>query len=68
MEIVAIWVAIGAICYGLAVKKGKNPFIALGLGVIFGIFALAYYLLCKGSKEYELKKAEKKVKEAKERT
>lgn len=61
MEYAAMWIAFAVICYALAKKKGKDEFIALGMGIIFGLFALLYYLFCKGSKEYEVKKAEKRL-------
>ena len=63
MELAIVWLACGAICYGLAINKKKNPFIAFGVGILFGVFSVIYYLFCKGSKEYEIEKAEKKIKE-----
>ena len=61
MELVVIWIAFAILCYAVAEKKGRNKLIAFGLGILFGIFSLIYYLIAKGSDEYELKEAEKKI-------
>lgn len=56
-----IWVASGLITYVIAQNKGRNPILALAFGLLFGFIAVVYYLIAKGSKEYELKKTEKKL-------
>ena len=47
MEIVTIlvWVICALICYKLAEKQGRNVWIGAVLGVLFGIFAIAGYLI-----------------------
>lgn len=40
-----IWIASALVCYGLAKRKNRNPIIAAGLGLFFGIFAIIGYLL-----------------------
>lgn len=58
---VVIWLAFALICYAIAEQKGKNKVVAVALGLLFGFFAVIGYLLAKGSKEYQLKKAEEKI-------
>jgi hypothetical protein len=62
----AIWLGFALICYGVALKKGRNEWIALGMGLLLGAISLIYYLVARGSKEYELEKAEDKLRKAKE--
>lgn len=40
---ILIWLACGYGCYVLAGKRGYNTIIALILGLIFGLLALAVY-------------------------
>lgn len=42
---VLIWIASAFICYGLAKNKNRNPSVAAGLGILFGVFAIVGYLL-----------------------
>lgn len=51
-----IWVGFAFACYGIAQNKERNPYIAFGWGLLFGLFTLLYYLIAPGSKEYELKR------------
>jgi hypothetical protein len=60
------WVILGLLCMALAKKKGKEPIMALAMGLLFGIFAVVYYLVAHGSREYELKKAKEKLEKAKQ--
>lgn len=57
MEFLVIWLACGLICYALAKGKGKNEWIALGVGVLFSFFAVIYYVLCGESPEHKVRKA-----------
>ena len=61
ITMIIIWITFAILCYAVAEKKGRNKLIAFGLGIFFGIFALIYYVVAKGSDEYELKEAEKKI-------
>jgi len=45
MIIVILWLIFGAICYLLAEKKGRDKRIGFLAGILFGVFALIYYLL-----------------------
>lgn len=44
MEIIIIWVLFGGVCYLLAKEKNRNEWLAAFMGVLFGIFALIYYI------------------------
>jgi|GEM_PF-1237475 len=66
MAFIIVWLACGLICYGLAKEKGKNELIAFGVGVLFGFFAIIYYLLSKGSPEYQLRRAKETIKKYKD--
>lgn len=46
MEFIICWLLFGVVCYCLAEKKNKNTTWAVVGGVLFGIFAVIYYLLC----------------------
>jgi len=65
ITILIIWFACGLICYSLAKEKGKNELIAFALGLLFGFFAVVYYLLSKGSPEYQVRKAKETIKKHK---
>ena len=65
LTLLVIWIAFAIICYAIAKSKGRNEWIAFGVGLLFGVFAVAFYLIARGSKEYELKKAEETVKQLK---
>ena len=58
---VVMWIAMALICYAIADKKGKDRVVAVALGLMFGFFAVIGYLLARGSKEYQTKKAEEKL-------
>jgi len=61
MTELVIWIACALICYTIAKNKGRDPILAFALGLLFGVIAVVIYLLIKGSPEYELEKAQKKV-------
>ncbi len=65
MSIIVIWLASAAISFGIARSKGKNEWIVLGIGLLFGFFAVIGYMLAKGSKSYQLKQTEEKLKDLK---
>ena len=65
ISIVVIWIACALICFSIAKDKGKNVYVAIAWGLCFGLFAILGYALSKGSDEYQLKKAEDKVKKLK---
>ena len=46
-----IVVAMALICWGLARKKKMNELIAIGVGLLFGLIGVIYYLLAKGNKK-----------------
>lgn len=46
MEYIIILALFGGICYYLADKKNKNKGTATVMGILFGIFAVIYYLFC----------------------
>jgi steroid 5-alpha reductase family enzyme len=56
-----VWVASALICYAIAEKKGKNKIVAIAMGLCFSLFAVLGYLLAKGSKEYQLQKAQERI-------
>ena len=56
-----IWIASAIICYALSKDKEKNVYIAIAMGLLFGIFAVIYYLLAKGSRTYEIKRLKTKL-------
>lgn len=62
VALLIVWIAFALICYALAKKKGKNEIIAIAMGLLFGLFAVIYYILTKGSKEYQVQKAKETVK------
>lgn len=45
MELIIVWVLFGGICYLLAKEKNRNEWLAAFMGVLFGIFAVAYYII-----------------------
>ncbi len=47
MEIifVLIWIAVGAICYSMAEKRGRNKWIGFLAGLFFGIFGVIGYAI-----------------------
>lgn len=65
LTLVIVWVAFAIICYAVAKSKGRNEAIAFGVGILLGVFALIYYLIAKGSQDYEIKKAEEKLRKLK---
>jgi len=42
MEFLIFWLFFGGLTAVVATAKGRNVFVWLALGVVFGIFALAY--------------------------
>jgi len=40
-----IWVALALICMYMAEKRGRDKTLGLIAGIIFGIFAVIYYLI-----------------------
>lgn len=62
VALLACWIAFALICYALAKKKGLNEIIAVAMGLLFGLFAVIYYLIAKGSKEYQVSKAKEMIK------
>ena len=61
ITMIIIWIAFAILCYAVAEKKGRNKLIGFAMGLLLGIFSLIYYVVAKGSDEYELEKAEKKL-------
>lgn len=53
MEIltIAIWVLLGFWCYSIAEKNGRNTILAVIMGLLFGIFAVAGYYIIGKKKE-----------------
>jgi steroid 5-alpha reductase family enzyme len=45
MEILIIWALFGVACYAIAKNKNRNEWVGALCGVLFGIFALVYYLI-----------------------
>jgi hypothetical protein len=45
MAIIILWLIFGAICYLLAERKGRNKITGFLAGILFGVFALIYYLV-----------------------
>ena len=43
--VMILWLIFGAVCYLLAKKKGRNKIIGFFAGILFGFFALIYYLI-----------------------
>lgn len=43
--LLAVWVGIGFVCYGIAKNKNRNEYVAFGVGVLTGIIGLIIYLL-----------------------
>jgi len=44
--LVVVWILWPIICYHLAEEKGKHTGLAIFGGLVFGAFAVVYYLLC----------------------
>lgn len=61
IETIVVWIGFALICYALAEKKGKNKVVALGVGLLTGLIGVIYYLLANGSREYQIKQAEDKL-------
>ena len=62
MEIAIItWIACALICFAIAKEKEKNVYVAIAMGLLFGFLAVLGYVLAKGSKEYQVRKAKEKL-------
>lgn len=66
MAILIIWLLCAFICYGLAKEKGRNVYIAIIMGLLFGIFAVLGYYFIGVNKEYQLKKAKERIEKIEE--
>jgi hypothetical protein len=44
MEIL-LWILCGVVCYFIAQKNGRNEWLALVLGALFGLLAIIGYLI-----------------------
>ena len=42
---ILIWIVMGAVCYFIAEKNGRNKWLALALGLLFSLFAVVGYLI-----------------------
>jgi len=65
MTTLIIWIAAAIFAYAIAQNKGRNPWIALAFGLLFGFITVIYYWIASGSRDYELEKAQRKVKKLK---
>lgn len=45
MEFIIFWLLFGGCCYAIAKSKNRNEWVALTCGILFGIFALIYYIV-----------------------
>ena len=45
MEYIIFWALFGGCCYAIAKNKNRNEWVALTCGILFGIFALIYYIV-----------------------
>lgn len=45
--VVVIWIICGFVCAGIASSKGKSAGMGFVGGILFGVFAIIYYLCCK---------------------
>lgn len=45
MEFVIFWLLFGGCCFAIAKNKNRNEWVALICGILFGIFALIYYIV-----------------------
>lgn len=61
----AFWIAAALLSYAVARNKGRDPIVAIAMSLIFGFLALIYYLLARGSKEYEVRRAKEIVRRSK---
>lgn len=61
LGMLVMWIAFALICYAIAKEKGKNIYVAIALGLMFGLFAVIGYLLARGSNEYQWKKLQNKM-------
>ena len=59
-SLIVCWIAAAIICFAIAKEKGKNVYVAVALGLLFGFFAVLGYALARGSKEYQIKKAKER--------
>ncbi len=59
---ICVWIAMAILCWAVAKNKGRDEWIAFAVGLLFGIFALIYYLVARGSIDYEKKKLAKREK------
>ena len=51
MEYIIFWLLFGGCCFAIAKNKNRNEWVALGCGVLFGVFALIYYIVVDKKKE-----------------
>lgn len=61
LTILVIWIAAALLSYAVARNKGRDPVVAIAMGLLLGFLALIYYMLAKGSKEYEVKRAKELI-------
>ena len=45
MIFIILWLIFGVLCYLLAEKKGRNKITGFFVGLLFGVFAVVYYLV-----------------------
>lgn len=45
MIVIIIWALFGYISYGMAKSRNRDPILGLFAGLLFGVFAILYYLL-----------------------
>lgn len=48
---IIIWILFGFACYKIAENQGRNVWLALVLGILFGIFAVIGYLIAGNKKK-----------------